>query len=65
MRREIRLRPPALTVSLLLFVWIAGASLTQAFSWRDGLPEWLKWIEFAALYIVAAQMLGRAVADGG
>lgn len=57
-RREIRLRLPALTVSLLLFVWVAGVTLTQAFSWRDGLPEWFKWVEFAALYIVAAQLLG-------
>ncbi len=58
MRREIRLRPPALTVALLLFVWVAGVSLTQAFSWSDGLPEWFKWVEFAALYVVAAQLLG-------
>lgn len=57
-RRAVRLRLPALTVALLLFVWVAGVTLTQAFSWRDGLPEWFKWVEFAALYIVAAQLLG-------
>jgi O-antigen ligase len=57
-RREVRLRMPALTVSLLAFVWVAALSLTRALSWRDGLPEWLKWAEFAALYIVAAQLLG-------
>jgi putative inorganic carbon (hco3(-)) transporter len=59
LRREIRLKPPALTAALLLFVWLAGVSLTQAFSWRDGLPEWFKWVEFAALYIAAAQLLDR------
>jgi O-antigen ligase len=57
LRREVRLRLPALSVALLLFVWVAGASLTQAASWSDGLPEWFKWIEFAALYIVASQVL--------
>lgn len=56
-RRRIVLRWPPLSVSLLLFVWIAALSLTQAFSWRDGLPEWLKWAEFAVLYIVAGQLL--------
>lgn len=56
-RRKIVLRMPPLSLSLLLFVWVAGLSLTQAFSWRDGLPEWLKWAEFAILYIVASQLL--------
>ncbi len=59
LRREIRVRWPPLSLSLAVFVWVAGLSLTQAFSWRDGLPEWLKWVEFAALYLVAAQILDR------
>ncbi|PKO22471.1 MAG: hypothetical protein CVU38_09250 [Chloroflexi bacterium HGW-Chloroflexi-1] len=58
-RREIRFRPPALTWPLLAFVWLAALSLTQATSWREGLPEWLKWAEFAALYFVATQVLDR------
>lgn len=57
-RREIRIEAPALAWPLLVFVWIAGVSLTQAISWQNGLPEWLKWVEFAALYIVATQVLG-------
>jgi hypothetical protein len=58
-RRRILFRPPPLTWPLLAFVWIAGLSLTQADSWREGLPEWLKWAEFAGLYLVAAQILDR------
>lgn len=57
-RREINLRPPPLTAVVLLFVWVAGLTLTQAYSWREGLPEWLKWAEFALLYLVASQLLG-------
>ncbi len=57
-RREIRLDLPPLSWVLLLFVWIAALTLTQAFSWRDGLSEWFKWLEFALLYLVAAQLLG-------
>ena len=58
-RREIRFRPPALTWPLLAFVWIAALSLTQATSWREGLPEWLKWAELAVLYFVTTQVLDR------
>ncbi len=57
-RREINLRLPALTGLTLLFVWVGGLSLTQAFSWGEGLPEWLKWVEFALLYVVGVQLLG-------
>jgi O-antigen ligase len=57
-RRIIFHRPP-LTWSLLIFVWCGALSLTQAASWRAGLPEWFKWVEFAALYLVATQILNR------
>ncbi len=57
-RRIAFFRPP-LTWSLLIFVWCAALSLTQAISWREGLAEWLKWAEFAALYLVATQVLNR------
>ena len=57
-RRGIILRLPPLFWPLIVFVWVAALSLTQAFSWSDGLPEWLKWAEFALLYVVASQMLG-------
>ncbi len=57
-RRIVFHRPP-LAWSLLIFVWCAALSLTQAASWREGLPEWFKWAEFAALYLVATQVLDR------
>ena len=57
-RRLVFHRPP-LTWPLLIFVWCAALSLTQAASWRDGLPEWFKWAEFATLYLVATQILDR------
>lgn len=59
MQREIRIEFTTLFWPLLVFVWVSGASLTQAVSWREGLPEWLKWIEFAALYVVSLQILNR------
>lgn len=57
--RRVIFHPPPLMWPLLAFVWVAGLSLTQAGSWREGVTEWLKWGEFAALYLVAAQILGR------
>jgi O-antigen ligase len=57
--RRILFHRPPLTWSLLLFVWCAALSLTQATSWREGLPEWFKWAEFAALYLIATQVLDR------
>ena len=56
-RREIIFRPPPLAGSLAALVWLLALSLTQAHSWREGLPELLKWAEFALLYIVATQIL--------
>lgn len=58
-RRRICFKPPMLTWPLLAFVWIGGLSLTAAASWREGLPEWLKWCEFAGLYLIGAQVLAR------
>jgi putative inorganic carbon (HCO3(-)) transporter len=57
--RRVVFMPPPVTVPLLVFVWVAAASLTQAASWREGVPEWLKWAEFAGLYLVATQFLTR------
>ena len=57
--RRIIFRRPPLAWPLLIFVWCAALSLTQATSWREGLPEWFKWAEFAALYLVATQVLDR------
>lgn len=58
-RRRVCFRPPMLTWPLLVFAWIAGISLTVAGSWHEGLPEWLKWCEFAGLYLIGAQLLDR------
>lgn len=58
-QREIRVETTVLLWLVLAFVWLAGVSLAQAVSWQDGLPEWLKWAEFAALYVVGLQVLGR------
>jgi putative inorganic carbon (hco3(-)) transporter len=55
--RRIVFRRPPLTWALLAFVWCLALSLTQARSWREGLPEWLKWAEFAAIYLVSTQIL--------
>ena len=55
--RRILFRRPPLTMALLAFVWCLALSLTQATSWREGLPEWLKWAEFAAIYLLATQIL--------
>lgn len=57
--RHLIFRRPPLMWSLLAFVWCAALSLTQATSWREGLPEWFKWAEFAALYLLATQVLDR------
>ncbi len=44
---------------LLAFIWVAALSLTQAQSWREGVPELIKWVEVAAVYIIGAQVLSR------
>lgn len=55
--RRIIVRLPPLIWPLLVFIWFAGCSLTAAHSWREGVPELLKWVEFAAVYLIAAQVL--------
>ena len=60
-RRQITIRWPPLAIPILVLVWITALTLTQTVSWRDGLPEWLKWAEFACVYLLAGQSLaGRA-----
>ncbi len=58
-QREIQIEIAVLFWPLLVFIWVAAASLVDAASWQYGLPEWLKWAEFAALYVVGLQVLGR------
>jgi putative inorganic carbon (HCO3(-)) transporter len=42
-----------------IFLWFGALSLIPATSWREGVLEWLKWAEFAAVYLVAVQVLER------
>ncbi len=55
--RGVILPRTGLGLALAVFLWVAALSLTRAASWRLGLPEWLKWAEFAAVYFLAAQVL--------
>jgi len=57
--RQITLHPARLAWPLFVFVWVGALSLTQATSWREGVPEWLKWVEFALVYVLAIQLLDR------
>jgi hypothetical protein len=57
--RDWRIAMPVPAWPLLAFIWVAALSLTQAPSWREGVPEWFKWAEVAVVYIVGAQVLTR------
>jgi len=56
-QRAVIFRSPPLAGRLVALVWLLALSLTQAHSWREGLPELLKWAEFALLYSAATQIL--------
>lgn len=56
-QRAIIFRPPPLMGVLILLVWSLTLSLTAASSWREGIPELLKWGEFALLYVAATHIL--------
>ncbi len=58
-RREVLFRPPPLLWPLAALLGIGALSLLQAGSWSEGVPELLKWVEFAAVYLVATQALDR------
>jgi putative inorganic carbon (HCO3(-)) transporter len=57
--RRLSIVVPLPAWPLLAFIWVAALSLTQAVSWREGVPELLKWVEVAAVYIVGALVLSR------
>jgi O-antigen ligase len=44
---------------LVAFLWFGAMSLLHAASWQQGVLEWLKWAEFAVVYLVAASTLQR------
>ena len=58
-RREVLFRPPPLLWPLAALLGVGALSLLQAGSWSEGVPELLKWVEFAAVYLVATQVLHR------
>jgi putative inorganic carbon (hco3(-)) transporter len=58
-QREVSFRRPSLLWQLAILLGIGALSLLQARSWSEGIPELLKWVEFAAIYLVATQVLGR------
>jgi putative inorganic carbon (HCO3(-)) transporter len=58
-RREVVFRRPPLLWPLAVLLGIGALSLLQAGSWNEGVPELLKWVEFAAVYLVATQVLSR------
>ena len=58
-RRDVAFRRPPLLWPLAILLGTEALSLLQARSWSEGLPELLKWAEFAAVYLVATQVLDR------
>jgi putative inorganic carbon (HCO3(-)) transporter len=57
--RSVAIRRMPLLWPLALFLWSGALSLLMAASWQQGVLEWLKWAEFAALYLVAGQIFHR------
>jgi putative inorganic carbon (hco3(-)) transporter len=57
--RRLAVSSAPLLWPLGVFLWFGAMSLLLAASWQQGVLEWLKWAEFAAVYLVATQVLGR------
>jgi putative inorganic carbon (HCO3(-)) transporter len=57
--RRLTLNRTPLIWPLAAFLWFGALSLLHAASWQQGALEWLKWAEFAAVYVVAATTLHR------
>jgi putative inorganic carbon (hco3(-)) transporter len=57
--RRLALTGTPLLWPLGIFLWFGALSLLKAASYQQGVPEWLKWAEFAAVYVVAATTLQR------
>ena len=56
-QRRLVFRAPPLTSVVLILTWTLALSLTQAQSFSLGAGEWLKWLEFALVYLLATQLL--------
>jgi O-antigen ligase len=57
--RRLSLDHTPLLWPLAVFLWLSAVTLIRAESWQQGVLEWLKWAEFAGLYLVATQVLQR------
>ncbi|MCB0199628.1 MAG: O-antigen ligase family protein [Anaerolineae bacterium] len=58
-RRRIVVPRLPLVVPLLLFAGIQAVALVGAESYREGLPELLKWVQVLVLYVVVAAVLPK------
>ncbi len=56
-RRTLRLPHAPLTLSLALFVGVISLSVVAATSWREALPELLKWLQLLLLYWATVALL--------
>lgn len=52
LRRDLSFRAPALLIPLGLFALVGAASLLDALSYADGLPELIKWLQIMAIVVV-------------
>jgi O-antigen ligase len=55
--RRVEVGRTPLLWPLAIFLWCGALSLVHAASWREGVLEWLKWVEFAVVYLLAAKTL--------
>ncbi len=52
LRRDLTLHAPALLIPLGLYALVGAASLVDATSYSDGLPELIKWLQIMAVVVV-------------
>ncbi len=52
LRRDLSFQAPALLIPLALFALVGAASLLDATSYADGLPELIKWLQIMAIVVV-------------
>lgn len=56
-RRHLEMPQARLTAVLAVFVLAVSLSLANASSWREGLPELVKWLQVAVLYLCVVAVL--------
>jgi O-antigen ligase len=55
--RKLFFRRPPLLWPMAILIGCGALSLLRAASWAEGIPELLKWLELAAVFVVAAHTL--------